>query len=507
MNALRRTAGLLVCAMAFAGCTPKPGSNATPIEPPPNIIVVFADDMGYGDAGCYGSTTIRTPNLDGLARQGVRFTDFYAAQAVCSASRAALLTGCYPNRIGITGALMPGAKIGIGAPETTLAEVCKGRGYATAMYGKWHLGDAPEFMPTHHGFDEFWGLPYSNDMYPMSPESIGPETAKNKTGHPPLPLLESDGSGGVRLVDAEVTPEEQDALTRGITARAVDFVERQSRAQGGPRPFFLYVAHPMPHIPLHGAPEFRGRSPQGRYGDIIEEIDWSVGQIADALRRTGQDRRTLLIFTSDNGPWLVYGNHGGSTAGLREGKGTSWEGGVREPFLAVWPGRIPAGTVCREPAMTIDLLPTVAGLIGAPMPEAKIDGLDIWPLLSGRPGTDGSAPRTPHEALLFYYHGNNLEAIRSGKWKLVFPHSYQTVSALPPQDGWPGKYVQRRCGLELYDLEADSGESRDVAADHPDVVARLEDLANKARADLGDALTKKDGTGRRPPGRIEPAAR
>lgn len=472
-----------LCAVAAAG---DDGAG------PPNIVIIYADDMGYGDMGCYGSGTIRTPNLDRMAAEGVRFTDFYVAQGVCSASRAALLTGCYPNRVGIAGALGPNSKIGLNPDEMTLAEVCRSRGYATAVYGKWHLGDAPDFLPPHQGFDEYLGIPYSNDMWPMHPDLAGLEAAERKKRYPPLPLLKGDANQ-VRVVDEEVTPEEQAQFTRIFTREAVGFIHRNAS-----RPFFLYVPHPMPHVPLYGSPEFEGKSAYGRYGDIIEEIDWSVGQILAALKAAGVEDRTLVIFVSDNGPWLSYGKHAGSTGGLREGKGTSWEGGVRIPFIARWPGVIPAGRVCSEPAMTIDVLPTVAGLIGAELPPRKIDGKDIGPLLRGEAGA-----ASPHEALLFYYNANDLEAVRSGKWKLILPHTYRALTGPPGKDGKPAGYAQRQCGLELYDLESDRAETRNIAADHPEIVKRLEAIAESARDDLGDALTKRDGNGRRPPGRVK----
>lgn len=481
--------------LALAICTLATKAHAQPPEDPqPNIILIFADDMGYGDAGCYGAVDIKTPNLDRMAAEGIRFTDFYVAQAVCSASRAALLTGCYANRIGISGALGPGAKRGLNPSETTIAELCKSRGYATAIYGKWHLGDQDPFWPTNHGFDEYFGYPYSNDMWPMHPELIGLDLAERKKRWPPLPLMESDpDTGKVRPIDTDVSPEEQATITRDITRRAEDFIARNKA-----RPFFLYIPHPMPHVPLYGADEYKGSSPYGRYGDIIQEIDWSVGRILDAVRAAGIDDRTLIIFTSDNGPWLSYGKHAGTTGGLREGKGTSWEGGVREPFIARWPGRIPAGTTCREPAMTIDLLPTIAQLIGAPTPNHHtIDGLDIWPLLANTPDA-----KSPHDALYFYYHANDLEAVRSGKWKLVLPHSWGSVIQ-PGENGMPGKFQQLSCALELYDLESDPGETTDVAAAHPDVVAMMQVFVERARADLGDNLTNRQGTGRREPGRIE----
>ncbi len=449
---------------------------------PPNVVLIFCDDLGYADVGCFGAGRIRTPNVDRLAREGIRLTDFYVAQAVCSASRAALLTGCYPNRVGIAGALDHRARIGLHPDEVTLAEVLKTRGYATAIIGKWHLGHLPQFLPLRQGFDEWLGLPYSNDMWPFHPEAP-PGT------YPPLPLYDGD-----RIVDPEVDPKDQDTLTARYTKRAVDFIGRHRD-----RPFLVYLAHSMPHVPLHVSDARRGHSKAGLYGDVVEEIDWSLGEILRALRPLRLDRQTLVIFTSDNGPWLSYGDHAGSAAPLREGKGTSWEGGVREPFVARWLGHIPPGAVCHEPAMTIDLLPTLAHLAGADLPARRIDGLDIWPLLSGVPGA-----RSPHEALWFYYNQNELQALRSGRWKLTLPHTYRTLGDQPRASGGkPVKYHQVKVGLELYDLETDPGETHDVAAANPEVVARLQGLVETARADLGDALTKRAPTGARPSGHAD----
>jgi arylsulfatase len=290
------------------------------------------------------------------------------------------------------------------------------------------------------------------------------------------------------------TMPDQTQFTTWYTERAVQFI-----AQNRDRPFFLYLAHSMPHVPLHVSDKFKGKSRQGLYGDVIMEIDWSVGKILAALKQHRLDRRTLVVFTSDNGPWLSYGNHAGSAGPLREGKGTCWEGGVREPFVARWPGKIPAGRVCREPAMTIDLLPTIARLTRADLPRHKIDGLDIWPLLSGDPKA-----KNPHEAYYFYYEDNQLQAVMSGRWKLMLPHTYRTLEGQPAgRDGTPTKYVSRKIERpELYDLEADIGEQQDVAAGHPDVVKRLEALADKARDDLGDSLVKRVGQGVREPGRV-----
>jgi arylsulfatase A-like enzyme len=439
---------------------------------PPNVVIVLADDQGYGDVGCYGAKGFETPNLDRMAKDGVRFTDFHVGQPVCSASRAALLTGCYPNRIGILGALNPTAKHGISAEEKTIAEVLKPRGYTSAIFGKWHLGHLPRFLPTRHGFDEYLGLPYSNDML-KSPAAKFPD----------LPLIE-----GVKVVERNP---DQRKLTTLYTERAVKFIEKNKE-----RPFFLYVAHAMPHVPLHVSDKFKGKSKKGLYGDVIMEIDWSVGQILAALKKQDLDKQTLVIFTSDNGPWLSYGNHAGSAGPLREGKMTTWEGGHREPCIMRWPGQIPANTVCREPAMTIDLLPTIAKLAGAELPKHKIDGLDIWPLIAGKPNA-----KNPHDAYYFYWN-RELQAVRSGKWKLHFPHKYISLDDKPGgKDGRPARYVQRETPLALFDLAEDMGETTNVAAKHPEIVKRLKELADKAREDLGDSATRQEGKGVRPPGR------
>jgi arylsulfatase A len=465
-----------------------PALSASLPTAPPNFVVVFADDLGYGDLGCYGAKGVRTPNLDRLAAEGMRFTSFYAAQAVCSASRAALMTGCYPNRVGIQGALGPNSRTGLNPDEWTLAEVLKTRGYATAIFGKWHLGDAPEFLPTRHGFDEYFGLPYSNDMWPLHPDYVDlpPDAAQRKRGYPDLPLIE-----GERTVIKPVLAEHQAQLTTWYTERAVSFIERNRQ-----RPFFLYVPHSMPHVPLFVSDKFKGKSKAGLFGDVIQELDWSVGQILQALRRHKLDERTLVLFASDNGPWLLYGNHAGSAGPWREGKATMFEGGVRVPCIARWPGQIPKGRVCGELAATIDVLPTLAKLAGAELPVGRrIDGRDLGPLLRAEPGA-----RSPHDAY-WYFYDRSLHAIRSGPWKLHFPRSYPKPSP-PGGDGRPGKYAQLKIGLELFNLESDPGETTDVAAANPDVVHRLEALAELARADLGDLATKREGNGIRPPGRL-----
>ena len=350
--------------IVFATCAGGAPFTASAADRPPNIVIVFSDDQGYGDVGCFGAQGFATPNLDRLARDGRRFTNFHVAQPVCSASRTALLTGCYPNRIGIHGALGPKDVVGIADGETTLAQLLKRQGYATGMAGKWHLGHHPSFLPVHHGFDEYLGLPYSNDMWPFHPEA--------KPGsYPPLPLIEGD-----RTINPNVTANEQAQLTGLYTERAVSFINRHKE-----HPFFFYLAHSMPHVPLHVGEGFRGKSKQGLYGDVIQEIDASVGNVLEALEANGLEKDTLVIFTTDNGPWLSYGDHAGTAGPLREGKGTCWEGGVRVPCIMRWPGKIPAGTESNAMLMTIDLLPTIARLVGAQLPEHAIDGLDVWPLL------------------------------------------------------------------------------------------------------------------------------
>jgi arylsulfatase A len=453
---------------------------------PPNIVIILTDDQGYADVGVFGAKGFVTPNLDRMAAEGRKFTNFHVAQPVCSASRAALLTGCYPNRIGIHGALGPRDRHGIADTEMTLAQLVKQKGYATAIMGKWHLGHHPQFLPTRHGFDEYFGLPYSNDMWPNHPE------AKPGT-FPELPLIDND-----RVLIPSVTHEDQAQLTTWYTERAVQFIEKNKD-----QPFFLYVAHNMPHVPLHVSDKFKGKSVRGLYGDVIEEIDWSVGEILSALKKNGLDDNTFVLFTSDNGPWLSYGDHAGSAYPLREGKGTNWEGGTREPCIMRWPEKIPAGTVCDDMLMTIDLFPTIAKWIGAKLPEHKIDGLDVWPIVAGEPGA-----KNPHDAYYFYYEVNQLQAVVTGdgRWKLQLPHTYRTLGGRPGgRDGHPVPYENRKLErAELYDLESDKSETGDVAAANPETVQRLEIVAEQARDDLGDALTKREGSGRREPGRLSP---
>jgi arylsulfatase A-like enzyme len=462
----------------------------------PNIVLIFADDLGYGDVGAFGARDIKTPNIDRLAAEGTRFTSFYVAQPVCTASRAALMTGCYANRVGLFGALNHESKIGIAADERLLPEMLKERGYATAIFGKWHLGLQPEFSPLRHGFDEFLGIPYSNDNGPLH---------GSQRGLPPLPLID-----GEKTIERDP---DQAQFTRSFTERACAFIARNRE-----RPFFLYVPHVMPHVPIFASDKFKGRSGRGLYGDAVEELDWSVGEILATLAKHELDRRTLVIFTSDNGPFLSYGNHAGSAGPLREGKLTTWEGGVRSPCVMRMPGTVPAGRTCDEIVSTIDLLPTFARWIDAKPPAHKIDGLDIGPVIRGEPDA-----RSPREAF-YYYAGEELQAVRSGDWKLHLAHDYLTSASPPGRDGRPANfanmkpeamsvsglagiasrhgYVVRRQPQALFNLKDDLGETRDVAAAHPDVVARLLKLAEAARAGLGDTLTKRKGANVRPVGKV-----
>ncbi|MDF1823140.1 MAG: sulfatase [Verrucomicrobiales bacterium] len=445
---------------------------------PPNVVVVFTDDQGYGDVGVFGAEGYETPNLDRMAAEGRMFTQWYAAQAVCSASRTGMLTGCYPNRLGMHGALGPGSAHGLNPEETTMAEVFKSKGYATGIFGKWHLGDHEKFLPLNQGFDEYFGIPYSNDMWPMHPTA---------TQFPPLPLIE--GNEWLRHADEH----DQKMMTTWLTSKAVDFINRNRK-----NPFFLYVPHPQPHVPLYVSDRFAGTTENGLYGDVIAEIDWSVGEILNAISTNGLDENTLVVFTSDNGPWLSYGAHAGSAGPLREGKGTAWEGGNREPCIMRWPGTIPAGTVTDTPGMNIDLLPTFAKLIGAELPEKDIDGLDIWPIISGEEGAEN-----PHDAYWVYYKQNELQAIVSGDWKLVLPHLYRTLGGREcTDDGLPIKYDNVKSGLELYDLSKDMGEKENLAESMPEKVAELMEFAEAARVELGDKLTGREGVGTREPGRL-----
>ncbi len=454
-----------------------PAYNAQAVKPV-NFVVIYLDDMGYGDLTLTGATQYHTPNLDRMAGKGIFFTHYYSPQAVCSASRAGLLTGCYPNRIGFSGALDHSSKIGLSDKEETIAQVLKKKGYATGAFGKWHLGSQPQFLPTQKGFNEFYGIPYSHDMWPNHPTS--------KNYYPPLPLIDGD-----KVV---ATNPDNTQFTTQFTEKAVHFI-RENKS----KPFFLYLAHPLPHVPLAVSDKFRGKSEQGLYGDVMMEIDWSVGQVLQTLEDLKLDKNTLVIFTSDNGPWFNYGNHAGSTGGLREGKGTSFEGGQRVPCLMYWKGVIPEGIVCNKLVSGIDILPTIAGIAGAPLPAQKIDGVSILELMKG------NMTATPRKSFLYYYRKNNLEAVSNGNFKLVFPHPGRTYEGFAPgKDGKPGGANENfQFAGALYDLRRDPGERYNVMETYPEVVADLEKIAAEAREDLGDDLTGNPGKNRRQPGRIQ----
>ncbi len=443
-------------------------AGAADEKPKPNFVVIFADDQGYGDLGCYGATKIKTPNIDRMAAEGMKFTDFYVSTPVCTPSRSSLMTGCYPRRIGLEKhVLFPNSTIGLNPDEITVAELLKARGYATICIGKWHLGYQRKFLPTHQGFDSFFGIPFSNDMSLPANMTFAKDV---KLGEGmTVESLKGGGKAGntVPLMrDDEVVeyPADQAALTERYTEEACKFI-----AANKDKPFFLYLPHTMPHYPLHVSEKFKGKSQAGLFGDVIECLDWSTGQILQALKDSGVDGRTLVIYTSDNGPAA------GSAGPLRGKKGLTWEGGVREPCVMRWPGKVPAGSICKELATIMDVMPTLAKLAGTNAPTDRIiDGKDIWPLISGQAGA-----KTPHEA--FFYHSamGKLAAVRSGKWKLhIAPPEYipkknaRNAPPTPPP------------ALQLYDLEADIGEKNNVAAEHPDVLKRLTELLEKFDAEI-----------------------
>jgi arylsulfatase A len=440
----------------------------------PNIVVILADDLGYSDIGCFGAIDFTTPNIDRIAREGRRFTDFYVGGPACTPSRAALMTGCYPVRAGFADevsyradgtfsqsrVLWPNTKFGINPDEVTVAEVLRDAGYTTGMIGKWHLGDRPKFNPTHHGFMQFFGAPYSHDMSPYY-------------------YLRGDSQ-------LDELPDLENHVAR-FTGEAQNFIRKAAATPD--KPFFLYFAHHNPHTPLEASAKFKGKSKRGTFGDAVEELDWSVGQVLDTLHELKLDKNTLVIFTSDNGPWLSRGEAGGSARPLRGGKGTTYEGGMREPCVMWWPGKIPAGTTCGVVAATLDFLPTFAALAGAKPPgDRKIDGHDIRPLL-----TDNAA-KSPWDAF-YYYLGNELHAVRSGEWKLRAKNTFFNEN-IYRKDAPKEPEIPEA----LYNLRLDPGEQKSVLKDHPKIGKRLEKLLDAARADLGDSLTGVKPTNVRPPG-------
>ena len=444
----------------------------------PNIVFILADDLGYADLSSYGSKFINTQFLDEMALSGAKLTSYYSSQAVCSASRAAILTGAYSNRIGINGAFGPNSKRGINENELLISEMLKENGYKTGIFGKWHLGDADEFKPTRHGFDEFFGILFSNDMWPFHPEipNAFPDDLMLYRNEKPIEILT-----------------DQSDLTKRITDESIRFINENKN-----NPFFLYIPHPQPHVPLFASSDFNGSTGEGLYADVITEIDFSVGRILDALEKNGISENTIVVFTSDNGPWLSYGEHAGESGIYREGKGTAWEGGQRVPCIVKYPHEISAGTVIDEPLMGIDWLPTFANLTNSKLSSNKIDGKNIWPLLTSETN------KSPHEALFFYYKQNELHAVRSGDWKLYFPRSYRSLNGRPGgKDGIPVKYDQNIVSEnELYNLKIDPKELNNVLNKYPEIVNKLEKMGENARYDLGDNLTKVKGAGTREVGKI-----
>jgi arylsulfatase A len=427
----------------------------------PNFIFINIDDLGYADIGPFGSKLNRTPHLDRMAEEGRKLTCFYAAP-VCSPSRASLMTGCYPKRaLPIPHVLFPGNDVGLDPGEVTIAELLKQQGYATGIVGKWHLGDQPEFMPTRQGFDNFFGLPYSNDMGPAADgvkSNLGAPLPKTEgRGQPPLPWLRNE------TVIKRVLADDQTTLVERYTEEAVKFIKQHKD-----EPFFLYLPHSAVHFPIYPGKAFQGKSNNGIYGDWVEEVDWSVGQVLDMVRESDLSERTLVIFTSDNG-----GTPRGVNAPLRGFKGSTWEGGMREPTIAWWPGKVPAGTSSDAVTGMIDILPTLVKLAGGEVPaDRKLDGGDIWPILAGQPEA-----KSPHD-VYYYYRGLNLQAVRSGDWKL---------------------HLEKE---ELYNLKDDIGESTNVARQHPEVVKELRAVAERMKDDLG---LEGAGPGVRPLGKVENA--
>jgi arylsulfatase A-like enzyme len=442
----------------------------------PNLVIILIDDMGYGDIGPFGSKVNRTPNLDRMAAEGMKLTSFYAAP-VCTPSRAQMVTGCSAKRVSLPNVIFPACPTGLSAKEHTVASLLKQQGYRTMAIGKWHLGDQPEFLPTRRGFDRYLGLPYSNDIGgPARPAStkVTKKQAKGKADpRPPLPLVRDES-----VIEA---PANQDTLTARYTEEAVRFISANQD-----HPFFLYLPHTAVHVPLHPGAAFKAKSANGRYGDWVEEVDWSIGRVLDTLRELKLAERTLVLFSSDNGPWLMQGTNGGVAGPLHGGKGTTWEGGMREPTIAWWPGAIAAHSVCDAPISEIDVLPTSVKLAGGKVPgDNTIDGRDIWPLLSGQ------TTASPHEAL-FYFNGLKLEAVRSGPWKLaIAPQG----TGLPKGAAEPVAHT----GPRLYNLDTDIGELQDVATQNPEVVARLQKFVQQMDADLG---ASGEGPGVRAPGRV-----
>ena len=449
-------------------------------EIPPNVIFILTDDQGYGDLGIYGASDIITPNIDSIAKKGAYFTSYYSTQPVCSASRASILTGCYPDRLGVFNAYSPGSKVGLNPDETTIAELLKANGYNTAIFGKWHLGDAPRFQPRKQGFDEYFGILYSNDMWPKHPQQ---GTVFN---FPEIKLYENETP--LRAL------EDQTFLTGALTDKAIDFIKKNKND-----PFFIYLPHPQPHVPLFASKNFKDTQKRGLYGDVINEIDNSVGQILNTLKDEGLEENTIIIYTSDNGPWLSYGGHSGSSGIFREGKGTNWEGGHRVPGIVYYPGKIKPNTRIDAPAMGIDWLPTIASFTGSELPKKKIDGASLVPLLTGETNI------SPHKNFFFYYRTNELHAVRHKNWKLYLPHTYRSLNGRKGRnDGYPVPYDMNEIKIpKLFNLEVDPSETNDIANDNQQIVNHILMIADSVRYVLGDNLKGIKGREVRKVGRID----
>jgi len=453
MGKLNIYALTILAATVFGTCNHQACAGT---ETRPNIVIIFLDDSGYSDFSPFGQSNIVTPNVDRLAEEGIVFRNFYVPQPICSASRAALLTGCYPGRTKVFGALAPNER-GLDPAFATMGEVFSGAGYKTAIFGKWHCGDQPDTRPPNRGFDESCGLMYSNDMWKHHPVDPG------YWGKNPLHFWEN---GEVKIED--VGEDDQRMLTKWYTEHAVDFINRNKE-----EPFLLYVPHNMPHVPIYCSSEFEGKSGVGLYGDVLLELDWSVGQIIQALENNGLNDDTIVIFTSDNGPWLLYGNHAGTTP-FREGKGTTFDGGTRSATIIKYPSKLKGHQHSESALMTIDILPTLCHLANVGLPTNEIDGANVWDLIVGKENA-----QNPHDYYAFT-KGRSLEAIMSGdgRWKLHLPHSYATVGEKQGRDGLPGKYEQSHIELALFDMVNDPYETTNVADEHPEVVEKLRTLAS-----------------------------
>ncbi len=454
----------LLIALLFLCACQSTTSEEEATTPVPNIIIILTDDQGYGDLSSFGATDIPTPNIDILGQEGSKYTRFYVPQSQCTPSRAGILTGCYPNRVGIDWVFLPHHQTGLNPAEETIAEILQPAAYQSAYFGKWHLGHLPEFLPTNQGFDEYFGIPYSNDMWPLNPR-------KDYT-FPALPLIEN--TTVIDTVDEQI----QEEMTSLLTKKSVDFIKRNKT-----NPFFMVLSHPMPHVPLYVSERFKGKSKRGLYGDVMMELDWSTGEIMNTLKEQGLEENTMVLFFSDNGPWIAYGNHGGSTGGLKEGKETSFEGGIRSPLLIKYPAHIPAGKTIDTPINGIDLLPTFAHLAKVSLPSKKIDGKNIMKQLTG------ASQEMAHDAYYFYMNKNQLEAVMTDRWKLILPHAFNSLNGKAGgMDGALAAYEKIDVPLALYDLQQDEKEIENVAEAHPTIVSDLQSKADSIRLVLGDKV-------------------